>query len=295
MRHWRGERTQRAMATALDVHPSTIAHWESGRNACDTSVAFAMAELATPGTLERLGSWVSSDWTERVDIATGDGVALLMNDLLRKRDPSAVAGAIGVDRSTFGRWLRAVGEPKLVPFLAFLDAVSLRETVVHLLAPDGPLVDAPTRGLSHRAREIGLTLKLEAYRGLPRHDAAWVSKHASQTPEEVAASLAELEAMGAIAWSGTHWVVRHTPSFSFRHRPTDKHRVRQFLHGGKLDRHQVILAIFSEQDRERIGKVLFDAGAEIKRIIKQSGHDGDRVGYVSLAMLMLGDQPDPVE
>ncbi len=294
VRHWRGDHTQRQWAETLEVHASTVAHWESGRNGTETTVAFRMAELARPGTLEQLSSWVSSDWTSRVDTASTEGIALLMNDLLRKREPTAVAKAVGVDRSTFARWLRAASQPKLAQFIAFLEAVSLAETVVHLLAPAFSMGDPPYRGLSELGREVALTLKLEAYRQLPRHDLAWVARMAGQTEEQAAAGLAELERLGSIDMGETHWVVRRTPPFSFTlfpppPRPAER-RIHQLLHTGRLHRHHVFVGIFSEQDRERIRKVLFDAAAEIKRIIKQTGHEGDQVGYVSLAMLMLGDQ-----
>lgn len=300
LRHWRGSRTQRAMAEAVGFHSSAVAHWESGRNACHVTVALRMADLAQPGALEHLTTWVRSDWSERVDLASPAGVALLMNDLLRQRDVGEVAKVVGVSRGTVGRWLRAAAEPNLVQFLAFLRALSVQETVVHLLAPTFALEDPAFRQISSRGREVGLALRLDRYRALPRHDAAWVARESARSEDEVALGIDELQKLGAIEWSGTHWVVRHSPPFSFRHWPRDASpggpgpRIRELLHQGRYTRSQVILANFTEEDLERVQRVLFDASAEIKRIIQRSRPRGDRVGYVNLALLLLADQSGDV-
>ncbi len=155
-----------------------------------------------PADLARL---YGADWLDRVDVASPDGVALLMGNLMSHRSTAQVAERLGVTRQTLGRWLGGRVEPRLPDFLACMEATSSLYRGLPLLVERVPLDAVGSTPLSPVASRVLLGLYLDSYRALPRHDSAWLGRRHRLADDDLELALDGLAEGGRIAWTGSHY------------------------------------------------------------------------------------------
>ncbi len=202
VRGWRGDRTQLEASRALGLRSNVFSAWERAVAAPPTSRALKAARLGGR-PVQRLTELVASDWTERIEVDSRDGVALFLGDLVGGRTVRKVADQAAVSRHALSRYLNAQAEPTLPVFLRLLDACGKLWTALDVLVEGSSLEAVPwTRHLQEQTRQtyasapmlgdVHLMLYLDAYQALPAHEPGWIGDRLGIEVAEEQAALDEL-------------------------------------------------------------------------------------------------------
>jgi len=209
LRHWRGDLSQLELSVALGFSSNVVSHWESGRRSPRASVALRALDEADPDALRRMAA-LFGPWSEGIEPASREGVALMVGDALESVRPSYAIELLGVDRSTIARWMSGSLEPRIHELLGcFAVAIRLGQVLEIIGLGDAALVEmvatAPVGDLGPADWQVLHALELDAYRARPTHSTAWLASCLVLTPTEVERALQTLSAVGLIEPVGGRW------------------------------------------------------------------------------------------
>lgn len=227
LRELRGVRSQTAFSRRLGYSSNVAYAWESGRRFPTA------AELL--GVAQRLGIDVRaavqpflqrhlSETLRSLDPGSPEFPAALLRELRGTASIASLAERAGLSRSALSRILSGVAEPRVPLFLRLVDAASRR--VLDLLSGLVDVNRLPAAGtewlqvqaLRRLAHENPLSeavprfLELEQYSALPAHVPGWIAARLGVSLEEEERTLADLAAVGVVAWDGARYQLERARS-----------------------------------------------------------------------------------
>ena len=138
----RGKRSQVAWSRRLGYRSNVAYTWESGRRQptlTETFRAVRRSGLDLRGGLEAFyGSQRPSWLTEHDDLTTPEATSAFLRDLKGRTRTSDLARDSGLSRYSLTRWLSGKTQPRLVDFLRYVDACTLRlvDFLTSFVAPE---------------------------------------------------------------------------------------------------------------------------------------------------------------
>lgn len=307
LRALRGPRSQVAFSRRLGYR-SNVAHtWETGRRWPTASRVFSAARrvgVDIEGHIRRFYK-VDSGFLDEVDLTRRDGVAVLLRDLRRQLPIREISERTGRSRFAVSRWLSGAAEPRLPDLLRVIDACTQRmldfvavfvDPAVLPSARDEWIRLEAARTLFWRrpaAQLVLLSLELEGYRHLPRHDDRWLAARLDVPLYELVADLERLQSTGQITWTGSHYAIGEVRTVDTRRNPgagTDLKRYWANVALERLDEDEASSSynVFSvsSADLERIIE-LYRSTYRHMRAIVASSEPGDRMVLVQQQVIPL--------
>lgn len=221
IRALRGRRSQSAFSRRLGYRSNVVYRWEAGR-AWPTAASTLQAARRIGINLEAgLRKFRRADlaWIDRVDLASPEGVALMLSDMRGSTSIGELSTRTKRNRFAISRWLKGETEPRLPEFLSMVQACSLRllDWLSIFVDPNElPSVAKEWKKLE-AARETAYSvpwshailraLELEDYQALSKHESGWIARRLGIAREEEDRCLALLAESGQIRRQGRRWVV----------------------------------------------------------------------------------------
>ena len=211
VRSLRGERSQRALSRRLQYTTNVVYLWESGRRWPTAAAFFWLAHRSDIDVEAAVRRFVPLE-PDAPPLWRPEGVAALLRKLQGATPALELARRTGRSRDAVGRWLRGDAEPRLPDLLRLVDAASTRLLDFVALFVD-PATLPPdiaatawrrleaARRLTHEqpwAPAVLLSLELEAYQALSRHDDGWLARRLGLPLQTVSTCLALLADAGQI-------------------------------------------------------------------------------------------------
>ena len=289
---WRGPRTQLELSAELGFQSNVVAHWERGRRHPRTSLALRAAALDNPGVLVTLPAMFDSDWTERVNPASPDGVALLLGDALGGRTLPRAAAQLAVSRSTLSRWLNGRAEPTLSQFLACMALVGrLDQTIAALSGQKQPWI-------GEVEADVLMYLQLPAYTRSASHSDALLCQHLVLSPAELELALGRLREARLITRRGPHWATTNEHFVQRSGGPGVRQELRRRVarRSGTLLQSTVPLtfvgftAAVGQRELELISSILREAHERVFEVARQA-ESAERLVKLTVGVLPLDGLP----
>jgi DNA-binding phage protein len=224
----RGRRSQVAWSRRLGYRSNVAYSWESGRRwptAAETFRAIRRSGVdLEAGLTEFYGG--RPEWLDRLDAASPEAVAQLLNDLRGQRSITEISRIAQLSRHSVSRWLVASTQPRLPHFLQLVELTSHRlfDLLAAFVDPRAlPTVEPIWAAIESRGRAdlnpwahaVLASLELDDYRSRDGHSDAVLARAIELPVEAVQSCLRVLEDTGEISWNGSHWLPSELTS---RHR-----------------------------------------------------------------------------
>lgn len=304
----RGRRSQTAWSRRLGYRSNVAYAWESGRRwptAAEAFRAFARSGIDTRAALARFYGRAPA-WLDRLDPASPDAVAQLLEDLRGSTPVTDLARRAGLGRSSVARWLAGRTEPRLPDFLRVVEASSVRlvDLVAALVDPTAlPTVAPMWERLEARRRsafEVPWTqavlraLELADYRARPAHEPGWIARRLGIPVEEEARCLEFLRSVGQVSWTGTHYrpeVVavdtRPNPEVGRRLKVHWSRVAAERIERGDPGQFSYNVFTVAKADFERIRQAHLDYFHALRAIVAES-EPGEVVAVANVQLFALG-------
>jgi DNA-binding phage protein len=304
----RGRRSQVAWSRRLGYRSNVAYAWESGRRfptAAETLRACARTGIDTRAALGRFYGTAPA-WLERLDPASPEAVAQLLEDLRGTASVTDLARRAGLGRSSVARWLGARTEPRLPDFLRVVEAASVRmvDLVATLVDPARvPSVAPLWERLEARRKsafELPWTqavlraLELADYRAMPAHEPGWIARRLGIPVEEEARCLEFLRAVGQVSWTGTHFRpetlavdTRPSPEIGRRLKAHWTTVAAERIARGDAGQFSYNVFTVSRADFERIRKAHLDYFHALRAIVAES-EPAELVAVANVQLFAIG-------
>jgi hypothetical protein len=311
VRALRGRRSQAALSRQLGYTSNVLYTWESGRRAPVASAFFRLAERCRVDVKAGLARFLSDRGATAPDVRSASGVSELVRALLSDWPIVELAGSIGADRTTVGRWVSGATEPKLPELLRIVDKTTQRllDFVAILVEPaDLPTARGPYQDLLVQRRlaydmpwshAVLRALELERYRALRRHQPGFIAGCVGISLAEEERCLSALARAGQIKRRRGRWVLGRVLTVDTRPSDADNRRLKLHWADAALarlrDERAAPSALFSfnlfavnAADFEKIRRLHVEYYQRIRELIAAST-DPDRVVLMNLQLVPLGD------
>jgi len=282
VRAWRGKRTQLDASLAIGYRSNVFSAWERGRSWPTASTALAAARSGGRD-VSALASRVGGDWFKRVDIATREGIALLLGDVVGDVPLKELERTTCLSRHALTRYLNATAEPALPDFIELLSAGARLMDALDILAEPSDLPSfahewskhlAATRAFAHQpaCTDVLLALYLDDYRALDRHRPGWLAQRLGLSMSEEEAALSELSRRGLIGIeNGRYHALQEDVEVAFGGTADDAERKRAWIQRQLFSGQQLhaahYVALVSKAEAREIQTILRDASQKVRRII----------------------------
>lgn len=308
LRALRARRSQAAFSRRLGYRTNVAYVWESGRAFPTAAKALAAARRVGIDLRAALRRFYKTPpaWLDETDVATPEGIALLLEDLRGRTSVMELARATGKSRFAVARWLRGDAEPRLPDFLLLVEKTSLRllDWIACLIDPAAlPSLERAWQELEARRRSaydlpltqaVLRTLELTSYRALGKHRPGWIAERIGISAEQEREGLELLARTGQIHSKRGRWEPREVTMVDTRRDAEAEHRVKHWWSRLALERLETpesgmlsynVFAV-SESDLARIRELQLAYFRQMRGIIAQST-PSERVVLASLSLVAL--------
>jgi hypothetical protein len=235
LRAARGKRSQRGFSKRLGYGSNIAYRWETGVCSPTASQAFALIKRGGEAGARALRAFFSTSpqpaELQGVDLATREGVALLLRGLRGRTSIVELARRSGHSRFAIARWLHGSAQPRLPELLSLIEATTFR--LLDFLACFTNIDALPSVAGEYRSHEAARqtaydvpwshavlrALELVDYEALPRHRRGWLAKRLGISLHEEQRCLAALSAARQIHLRDRRWVVDRTQAVDTRAEP----------------------------------------------------------------------------
>jgi len=308
IRALRGRRSQTAMSRRLGYRSNVVYRWESGRAWPTASAAMRAARRLGVDLEAGLRRFYRGEpaWVGRADVASAEGVALLLNDLRGSLPIGELAQRAGRSRFAVSRWLKGDAEPRLPELLLMVEATSLRllDFLSALVDPAKLPSTAAEWEQLQAARNAAYdmpwshavlrALELEEYQALRRHQPGWIARRLGIPAAEEERCLALLSRTQQIRLRRGKWVLDQSRLVDTRADPERSLAVRSWWTRVALERIQAghgeafsfNLFSVSEPDLQRI-KEAYRAFFQQMRAIIAASEPNQRVVLFSTLLVPI--------
>ncbi len=311
VRALRGERSQTALSRKLGFRSNVVYAWEHGRRYPELSFVLRAAVMQRPTLRADLARFfeVPEDTFEGRRAFTPRTVMVLVQNLISSTPKIRLAGQLGVDRTTLGRWATGKTEPRLPEFLALLQATTQRLLMFVGLFTDLrrlPSTQVPYGHLQKQQRlayELPMShavlraLELSKYRQLPEHDPNFIARHVGIEVAQVERLLRELVSAGLVVAQGKHYTVQEILTVDTRVDAAKNRKLKEYWAREALERFasgsesaetlfSFNLFAVSEEGYQQIRELHLDYYDRVRAIIDQS-RTADRVLLMNLQLMPL--------
>lgn len=293
LRALRGKRSQSALARRLGYRANVAHTWERGTRFPPAQVLFRLATVNRI-PLEPVAAFPNASAPLHVGAAwRAQTTAALLRALVGETPVVDLARAIGVDRSTVSRWIRATTEPRVPELLALIHATTHRlvEFVALFSDPENlPSVRDLARDLAAQRRiayelpwshAVLRALELHDYRSLPAHVPGFIAHAIGIDLETERTLLGQLREARLIRRRRGKWVLARVLTVDTGSQPERNRQLKEHWAEVALERlrysdgpseafHSYNLLSVSHADFARIRELHVEYFERVRRIISQS-------------------------
>jgi transcriptional regulator with XRE-family HTH domain len=310
IRALRGRRSQMALSRRLGHRTNVVYAWESGRRHPSAGVWFKLAQRSGIDCNRALRELLEPALPAGTDLLTRAGVTTLLRTLGAGRTALELARALGVDRTTVGRWLQGTTEPRLFELLKLIALTTQRLFDFVALFADPATLSATRAAYADHAVQQRLayelpwshavlrTLELDAYRALPRHQPGFIAERIGISLAEEQRYLKELLRARQIGRDRGRYVTRRVLTVDTRRRERDNVRIKthwaevalQRLRDGSAPADALFsynLFPIARTELERIRRLHSEYFHRVREIVAES-RSGEEIVLLNLQLVPLG-------
>ena len=310
LRCLRGSRSQVALSRRLGYRANVAYVWEGGRRYPAAHVLFrlavldgvsadAIAAFAAPAAMAAVRG---RPWDRR-------DTAALLRGLAAQSPVVDIARAVGVNRTTVARWLKAVTEPRVPQLLAFIDAMTHRLVEFVALFADPaklPSIRALARDLDAQRRlayerpwshAVLRALELDAYRVAPGHPDETIARAIGLPAADEQELVRELARTRQIRKRAGKWMLGRVLTVDTRSDPQANRRLKEHwaavglerLRSGRVAADALFsynLFAASRRDVARLRELHVEYFERVRRIVAESDR-AERVVLLNVQLVPL--------
>ena len=283
------------MSVALGYRSNVLSNWERGVAWPSASRALAAAQLAGRD-IDALGRLAGADWLDRVELASRDGVALILDRMLGHMPVRELSKRTGISPHALSRYLNAKSEASLPDFLLLIEVSGLLKETLSIIADplQLPVVAAAWRSHlkatltyanSPMAGDVHRAMHLKAYQALPVHRSGWFSRLLDLTLDEEKEAIRSLLQAGLIVMTAEGRYECVEPDVVSQSRsarePHQRAWMQRQLHVGESVLLSQTTALASSSEIRRIERIFRKASDQVRTIL------GDTTATDSMVRITL--------